>query len=111
MVVTKNESVQCSHCSKMHTGTAWFSQCCWNKSTNKYKDVSVLNDGAHCMLCNGCMSKLRNLGELEDFNYHEEFEFKFTYEEQARRVSKAVQERDDDVETLAYDDEESDDDK
>ena len=95
--VRKNASVQCLHCSEMHTGTVWYSQCCLNNCTKAIEN--------HCILCNGCMSKLSHLGQLEDFNYHEHFKFEFTAEEQRRRVSAALQKTDYEQETLAYDDE------
>ena len=86
--VSKNASVQCLHCSKMHTGTVWYSQCCSNKCTKAIED--------HCILCNGCKSMFSNLDldQLEDYNYHEHFKFEFTDEEQERRVSAALQKTD-----------------
>ena len=84
--VSENASVQCLHCSEMHTGTVWYSQCCSNKCTKAIED--------HCILCNGCKSMFSNLNQLEDYNYREDFKFEFTDEEQARRVSAALQKTD-----------------
>ena len=69
------ERVWCSHCSKMHAGTVWLAYCCFDKFRRAYEDVSILNGGMYCMLCNDCMSELGHLDKLEEANYHENFEF------------------------------------
>jgi hypothetical protein len=69
------ENVWCSHCDEMHGGTVWLALCCFDRFRQAYEDVSILNSGAYCMLCNECMSTLKPLGQLTEGHYHKQFEF------------------------------------
>lgn len=72
------EKVCCLHCNEMHQGEVWLSSCCFNKFRQVFEDVSILNNGAHCMLCKKCMSTLKPRGQLTEGDY--QGDFKFYYE-------------------------------
>ena len=71
------ETAGCLHCFKEHAGSVWLSDCCIAVMRGSYEDISVLNNNAYCMLCNGCMCKLGHLDQLSEQDYHEDFEFHY----------------------------------
>ena len=74
------ESVWCSHCNKMYQGSAWFADCCWNVFNNAYEDVSILNGGMYCMLCEDCYVHFRRgRTQLFKVDYCADFQFYDNY--------------------------------
>ena len=69
------ERAWCVHCDKEHKHTSWFAQCCYDVVAGRYENINILNNGYYCMLCDNCMSKFSDVGQLTEGDYRADFNF------------------------------------